>query len=920
MRKVRNKYETAGGFRGRLRAALSVACSALIVSAGLFAGSPDAEASFQRRSRHSSQRPKQAAKTPDPQKRPAVASRKKSAPLLLPAALYEGPSSGDDPNGRREWFTYQRTYPYDTFPAEGRRVAWETALREKAETEKAAGRKGQARLAATDDWRQIGPSPTKSAFMNNWGQTSGRINTVAVSPSSPQIVLIGSSTGGIWRSTNGGTSFNPVSDSHVDLAVGSITFSKSSPSIVYAGMGDTRSVYIGSGILKSTDSGGTWRRVSNSSLPSPGAIAEIEVDPSNPNRVYAAQYSRLSENRLFASGFHISTDGGVSWTRTLQGLARDIQINPNNPRTIFVGMARVDQPEGMPAGVYKSTDSGQTFTPVYTAPYDAGRTRDVRVSISPSSPQKVYLYTGGFRGAEFEIRVEVSTNNGSSWTNLGAPGVDASQFGYNTYLHVDPSDSDRLYLGSRDIYKSTSGGESWTNLTTNFFRNAQDLFIYNPVASRTHPDQQSLTFAPSNPNVLFVSNDGGISKSNDGGTTYLSLNSSLTLSQFVSITLHPADPSITFGGTQDNGNQRRMRNSSSWEEYFSGDGGRTVINPVDPTVVFPTFVRGNIFRFYEGGDHFDRQVAFNSTFGEPASGARIAFYPPFAGNGVDHTLYFGSFRLFVSTDLGETWAAPAGDTDLTKGINPQGADVLSAIGVARSNTRVIYTGSVQGRAMVSVDGGTNWTDVTEGLPNRSITSITVDPNDESVAYATLSGYGAPHVFRTTNAGDTWTNITGNLPDVPVNALLLHPAAPRTLYVGTDIGIFRSTSGGEQWALFNKGIPPAVITSFTSHPSGLIQASTYGRGAYELTVNMVRPTISSAAFNGVKKLTISGARFGPEPGVLINGKDVSSRIKSSSDSTISIKGKAAVLGLRQGENSIVILGDDGVVSIAHTLTL
>ncbi|HKG21193.1 MAG TPA: hypothetical protein VKC34_04785, partial [Blastocatellia bacterium] len=413
-------------------------CSVLIVLAVVLGAGPAAEAAHQKRRLRPSRGLKQKAKLPEPTRQSARSPRKNAPPVLLPADIYEGEAdeSEDDPNGRSEWFLFQRTYPYDSFPGEGRRLAWERALKEKAEGERA--RKGKAQpqaiLAATDSWRQIGPSPTQSAFMSNWGQTSGRINTVAVSPASAQLVLVGSSTGGIWRSTNGGASFIPVSDNHVDLAVGSIAFSRSSPSVVYAGMGDTRSVYIGSGVLKSIDAGRTWTRVSNSSLPSPGAIADIEIDPSNPNRVYVAQLSRLSDGRLFASGFFYSTDGGINWTRSLQGLARDVQISPINPQTIFVGMARIDQPEGMNAGLYKSTDSGVTWSLVYATPYDSRMTRDVRVSISPSSPQKVYVYTGGFRGAALETRVEVSTNGGSSWTNLGAPGVDASQFGYNTYL------------------------------------------------------------------------------------------------------------------------------------------------------------------------------------------------------------------------------------------------------------------------------------------------------------------------------------------------------------------------------------------------------------------------------------------------------------------------------------------------------
>ncbi|HKG23347.1 MAG TPA: hypothetical protein VKC34_15720, partial [Blastocatellia bacterium] len=151
-------------------------------------------------------------------------------------------------------------------------------------------------------------------------------------------------------------------------------------------------------------------------------------------------------------------------------------------------------------------------------------------------------------------------------------------------------------------------------------------------------------------------------------------------------------------------------------------------------------------------------------------------------------------------------------------------------------------------------------------------------------------------------------------------LVFHPATPNTIYVGTDIGIFRSTTGGGVWSLFSNGLPPVVVSALASHPNGVIQAATYGRGAFELTVNVTRPTITSAIFNGTKKVTVSGARFGNEPRVLINGADVSSRITSFSDSSIKMKGKTAVLGLRQGDNSVVVIGADGLASTAFSLRL
>src|SRR5262249_3420045 len=271
------------------------------------------------------------------------------------------------------------------------------------------------------------------------------------------------------------------------------------------------------------------------------------------------------------------------------------------------------------------------------------------------------------------------------------------------------------------------------------------IYEYTPGSARTHADQQTLAFSPTNSLQLYIGNDGGIWKSADGGNSYQSLNSGLSLGLFTGLALHPTDGSITYGGTQDNGNQRRFQGTSSWIEFLAGDGGHTVIDAIDPSIVFVTYVRGSIFRFRNNTDSFDAQLTFDSTFGEIGI-PRMAFYPPFVGNGRDETLYFGTWRLFVSTDLGNSWTPPAGDLDLTKGITAKGADVLSCLGISRSNPQVIYTGSSQGRVMASPDGGTSWRDITTGLPDRSITSITVDPVDPAIAHLTVSGFESGHVF------------------------------------------------------------------------------------------------------------------------------------------------------------------------------
>jgi photosystem II stability/assembly factor-like uncharacterized protein len=697
-------------------------------------------------------------------------------------------------------------------------------------------------------WAAIGPKPTATTTPK-WGVTSGRINAVAVSPADAQVVLAGSSTGGVWRSTDGGANFTPVSDDQADLAVSWITFAPSNPSIVYAGMGDIDSSYLGSGVLKSTDGGRTWARVNNQTLPD-GVVARLEVDPTNPERVYLAQYLTTDRSNNFSSegGLFLSTDGGVNWTRTLAGQARDLCLHPTNPHTLYVTLAtRSVGGATNPSGLYRSNDGGLTWAsvPVPTNGLHASLW-DIRVAVTPAAPERLYVYYGTiFSG---ETRFQVSSDGGATWQARSLAQVDSGQFGYNTYLHVDPSNPDTIYLGSRDLYKSMNGGVSWENMTDNFSQSGSN-WNFQPSLSSTHSDQQAFAFEPGNTSVVYLANDGGLWKSGDGGATLQSLNATLSLIQFNSLALHPTDAAFSIGGAQDNGTQRRLKDSSTgaatntWDEFSGSDGGACFFNPVKPDILFGTYFSGWALRFKVSGNFifFDKVIGEFSTWGESTSNTRIGFYPPFTGNGVDQRLYFGTWRLFVSDNLGDSWTAPAGAMDLTKG----GRDVLSAIGVSRSNMQVIYTGSAQGRAMVSPDGGASWTDITAGLPNRFIEKIVVDPSNPALAYLSVSGFGTGHVFKTSNSGATWTDVSGNLPNVPTNALLLDPLNPQVVYAGTDIGVFRSATGGGAWESFNEGLPPVPVTAFAAQAGGRIQLATYGRGAYELTNVQVGP--SSVAF-------------------------------------------------------------------------
>ncbi len=500
-------------------------------------------------------------------------------------------------------------------------------------------------------------------------------------------------------------------------------------------------------------------------------------------------------------------------------------------------MQRVDDGVNATGGVFKSIDAGQTWTRIYTAPF--ATLSNIKIAVSPSAPQNVYVAMGsGATG-----RLEVSTDEGATWTNRGAA-FDSGQISYNFYLFVHPNDSNTIFVGTRDLWRTVDGGANYTNITGNFTITGG----YTPTQSRAHPDQHHFYISPTDPNLIYIANDGGLWRSTDGAATFQTLNATLGLTMFTSLDLHPTDPAKTYGGTQDNGTQRRSGlRSVGWNEFATGDGGQVIVDPVDPDIIYVTYVYNTIFRYISGGDIRNGTIGSNTTF----SNDRVAFYPPFVGNGVNSNLYFGTYRLHVSTNRGSSWMTPGGTLDLTNG----GNDTLSAIGVARSNTNVIYTGSATGRAMVSVNGGADWTNINNGLPNRFIKSIIVSATDSNVAYLTVSGYDSGHVFKTTNAGATWTNISGNLPNIPTNTLLIDPRTPTTLYVGTDIGVFRSTPDGTNWETFNIGLPPTIITELDAQPGGLMQVATYGRGAFE--INLGRTTAKTPFdFDGDGKADVS----------------------------------------------------------------
>ncbi len=727
-----------------------------------------------------------------------------AAALLLAACRTNAPvvpPPVDKGEARERWLYEQRAYPFDSIPADGRRNALRAVERQRI------GVEAIDTDAAASTWRAIGPLPVLVDWP--WVAATGRVKALAVSRANPGIVLAGSSSGGIWRSADGGRNFTPVSDDHADLAVGAIAFATSSPDRVYATMG---SDFLGTGVLRSEDAGRTWRHVSGATYGTRGTATHIVIHPTNPDHLWVAQFSRLNATTgsTQSGGILESTDGGVTWTRRFAGLPTDLVALPGSATTFVTGMRRVDQAGGGLPGIYRSNDAGLTWIPVHGVANEAFVYP--RLAVTPAAPQRVYAYLYGNGPSGPIRRFLISEDGGASWNQTQAQGLPGE---LAIFVHVDPTNADVIYVGMRDLYRSLDGGRTFANVTKGY--TIEDEF--DPASSTSHVDQHSMAFHPQIPGMLYLGNDGGVFLSKDRGTTYESLSGTLSLVQAYGIAAHPTDPSTLYLGTQDNGLERRSANGT-WRELITGDYGSILFNSNNPDVFATNYVYGYLMLFANRGDTYVAELATNETFGA----GPIAFIAPFEHSRATNTLYFGTWRLFRSRDFGRTWIAPAGELRLTK---TQG-DTLSSIAIAESNPAMIYTGSAQGRVMLTRDDGLTWKDITGSLPNRSVQAIAIDRTNPEVAYVGFSGYVTDHVFVTRDGGTSWQALREGLPDIPVNALLLRDSY---LYAGTDVGVFRWD--GVRWTYFSNGMPPVIVTDFDVTADGRIVAATHGRGAYEL---------------------------------------------------------------------------------------
>jgi len=669
----------------------------------------------------------------------------------------------------------------------------------------------------------------------------GRVVDIEFNPVEPNIVYAAAATGGVFKSTDTGLTWNAIFDEAATLSIGDICIDPLNPNIIYVGTGEANgghNNFPGGGIYKSTDAGETW---SCMGLEKTASIGRVIIDPMNTNRIFvAAVGSYFAPNN--ERGLYLSTDAGFTWNKSLfvtdSTGCIDVVVNPENSNLMLAAMwERVRQPGyahlyGPTSGIYKSTDAGATWVKIVNGLPNPNSTNVGRIGLATSPTQPNLVYSVINDGYNY-IGLFKSTNFGDSWVNVDTDNEvlsGVSNFSwYFGQVRINPADHNKIYVLDVSFMRSTDGGNTFP-------------IIYGYSGpDELHVDHHALAFHPNNPNYLIEGNDGGINISTDGGVTWQA-RAHLPITQFYEIWIDALNPNRLYGGTQDNNTIRTLTGAlDDWESILGGDGMYVIVDYTNSNIIYAESQWGNLAKSTDGGITFN--YALNGINGnEPTNWSTPVVIDPVNPN----ILYYGTDRVYRTTNKAVSWTAIS--PKLTSGFYSPRLGTVTTIAVAPSNTGYIYAGTDDSYIWVSKNNGANWTKISNGLPKRWVTRIVVDPNDENTVYATFSGLRwkdpVTHVYKSTNAGDTWVDISSNLPDAPVNAFEVYPENTNVLCLGSDIGMFISFNKGETWEVLGTNLPVVPINDMKiDKETSMLVVGTHGRGMYKINLANVVSNIN-----------------------------------------------------------------------------
>jgi photosystem II stability/assembly factor-like uncharacterized protein len=683
--------------------------------------------------------------------------------------------------------------------------------------------------------------------------TSGRVAAIdAIEKDGRTTVIIGSASGGVWKSINGGTTFKPVFDREPVQSIGAVAIDHSDPRIVWVGTGESwvrNSVSVGNGVYKSTDGGENWTNVG---LKDTEHIAKILVDAKDGNSVLVCATGHLWDDND-ERGVFKTTDGGKTWKKTLAGPNGStgcgmMASSPQQPGTVFASLwdfrrqGWTFRSGGPGSGLYRSTDGGDHWTEL-TASNAKGLPDKpwgrVALAVAPSKPNVVYANIESKKSALFR-----SEDDGNTWAKLDASRFMVWRPFYFGNLIVDPKNENKIFKPDGPLLLSVNGGQSFSN-----------------VSGGAHGDFHDVWINPANPNVVYTTDDGGVWRSEDGGTRWKhQLN--LPVSQFYHVSVDSDDPYHVYGGLQDNSawvgdsSYPGGVSNAQWENMYGGDGFWMFEDPSDPDYIYAEAQGGTIGRINRY-THEVRPIQPLPDYGEKK--LRFNWNTPIHMSPNEKgTLYIGAQFLFRSRDHGQSWdrISPdltTNDPEKQKQEESGGVTIdnsaaemhtsIYSISESPRNGQLIWVGTDDGNLQITRDSAKTWTNVVgniSGLPKFSwVTTVAASRFDEAVAYATFDrhtfGDIKPYAYKTTDYGKTWTALPLEASGVRGYAHVIteDTVDPNLLFLGTEFGLWISVDGGQRWAQYKGSeFPDVAVRDIVVQPreSDLVIA-THGRGIW-----------------------------------------------------------------------------------------
>lgn len=680
--------------------------------------------------------------------------------------------------------------------------------------------------------------------------TSGRIADLAVNPNNFNEYFVASASGGVWKTVNGGTTYEPVFDSQGSYSIGCVTIDPSNSNVVWVGSGENnnqRSVAYGDGVYKSEDGGATWKNVG---LKTSEHIGKIIIDPKNTEIIYVAAIGPLWKEGG-ERGVYKTADGGKNWMQILkiddQTGVNDIIMDPRNSDILYASAYQRRRHDygyvsgGPGSGMYKTIDGGKTWEKANSGlpKEDKGR---IGLAISPADPEYIYAIVEAAKEAGFYR----STNRAASWTKMSS-----HQNGGNYYNEVfaDPINPNRVYTMGYAISISDDGGKN-----------------FRPIGEKSkHVDNHVLWINPANTNHMLNGNDGGMYETRDGAKTW-EFKANLPVTQFYKVEVDNTEPFYyVYGGTQDNfslGGPSRTRSengipNSEWFVTNGGDGFESAIDPYNPNIVYAQSQYGGLVRYDKATGE---SIGIQPKPGKGENEYRWNWDAPlFASHHKKGRIYFAANKTFRSDDYGNTWQVISEDftrqLDRNKlplmgkiwSVDAVGKNdgtaaygTISAFSESPKNENLLAAGTDDGLVQVTTDGGKTWkkSETFAGVPSMTyVYHLLFSQHDENILYATFNNHKRgdfkPYVFKSADKGATWTSITTNLPERGSAYCVLEDFVdPNLLFTATEFGVHFSNDGGQSWRALKGGLPTIAIRDMAiqKRENDLVLAS-FGRGFY-----------------------------------------------------------------------------------------